>query len=68
MNMVVGRVDDSRSKLAAVLRTKMAQTGRALDAYFYRSPLVYETELTELVFRSWLYAGHVSAVHAPPRD
>lgn len=65
MNMMASRLDDSRSKMAAALRAEKAQTGRALDAYFYRSPLVYETELTELVFRSWLYAGHVSEVASP---
>ena len=65
MNMMASRLDDSRSKMAAALRAEKAQTGRAPDAYFYRSPLVYETELTELVFRSWLYAGHVSELASP---
>ena len=65
MNMMVSRVDDSRARMAARIRTALTQRDRAMDAYFYRSPLVYETELTELVFRSWLYAGHVSELPSP---
>ncbi|MDH4040986.1 MAG: aromatic ring-hydroxylating dioxygenase subunit alpha [Gammaproteobacteria bacterium] len=65
MNMIASSVDDSRSRMAAKLRAELARPGHAVDAYFYRSPLVYETELTELVFRSWIYAGHVSEVANP---
>jgi Rieske 2Fe-2S family protein len=33
-----------------------------MDPYFYRSQVVHQRELERILFRSWLYAGHVSQV------
>ena len=62
MKFIATDVDDSPARLAEALREQHRHPGRALAAYFYRSHLVYEQELEHLVFRSWLYAGHVSEV------
>jgi Rieske 2Fe-2S family protein len=45
-----------------MVRVQLEQPGQAIASYFYRSHLVYQKELTELVFRSWLYACHVSEI------
>ncbi|RLQ21704.1 aromatic ring-hydroxylating dioxygenase subunit alpha [Seongchinamella sediminis] len=51
--------------MAERLRESLANRGRAIDAYFYRSPLVYQRELDHLVLRSWIYACHVSEIPRP---
>ena len=33
-----------------------------MSSYFYRSSLVYELELRDLIFKSWIYAGHISEI------
>lgn len=65
MKFIATDVDDSSARLAAKLEEASARPGRALDRYFYRSHVVYERELEHLVFRSWLYAGHVSEIANP---
>jgi phenylpropionate dioxygenase-like ring-hydroxylating dioxygenase large terminal subunit len=65
MKFIATDVDDSPGKLARKLALEAERPDHAIDAYFYRSHLVYEKELSELVFRSWIYAGHVSEVAAP---
>ncbi len=62
MKFIATDVDDSAGKMREKLEVAQAARGRAIDPYFYRSHLVYERELQELVFRSWIYAGHVSEV------
>ena len=54
-----GEREELRTKLS-VEQTKAGQFG--LDPYFYRSEFVYTRELNNLVFRSWIYAGHISEV------
>lgn len=65
MKFIATDVDDSIEKIAAMVKAEQARPDYALDSYFYRSHLVYEKELENLVFRSWLYAGHVSEVPNP---
>lgn len=65
MKFIATDVDDSIAKLSAKLDDAYAHPGRAIDSYFYRSHLVYEKELDNLVFRSWLYACHVSEIPNP---
>ena len=62
MKFIATDVDDSIEKIAAMVEAEQARPDYAIDSYFYRSHLVYEKELDNLVFRSWLYAGHVSEV------
>ena len=51
------------------MRRKLAlendKRGIAIDPYFYRSHIVYEQELSALVFKSWIYAAHVSEIRNP---
>jgi Rieske 2Fe-2S family protein len=65
MKFIATDVDDSMEKISAMVKAEQARPDYALDSYFYRSHLVYEKELENLVFRSWLYAGHVSEVPNP---
>lgn len=65
MKFIATDVDDSIEKIAAMVKAEQARPDYAIDSYFYRSHLVYEKELENLVFRSWLYAGHVSEVPNP---
>ncbi len=62
MKFIATDVDDSAARLAGKLTIARANRGRAIDSYFYRSHLVYARELDQLVFRSWLYAGHISEI------
>ena len=43
------------SELAAAWRP-----GSSLDSRFYRSEAIYRRDLSEVFYRHWVYAGHVS--------
>jgi phenylpropionate dioxygenase-like ring-hydroxylating dioxygenase large terminal subunit len=60
--MIGTQVDDSPAGMARKVAAQKLKTGFAIDSYFYRSHIVYEKELDEILFKSWLYAGHVSQV------
>ena len=62
MKFVATDVDDSSQKLAQKLEAEKEKPDFAIDQYFYRSHVVYERELNDIVFRSWLYAGHISEI------
>lgn len=62
MKFIATDVDDSAEKMVEMVKESQAHPGRAINSYFYRSHYVYEQELSQLVFRSWLYAGHVSEI------
>ena len=64
MKFIATHVNDSPARLAEMVAAQQQKTGFAMDAYFYRSHVAYENELDEIVFKSWLYAGHVSQVAA----
>ena len=51
---------DSPARLAGMLNAQDTKPGLAMDPYFYRSHVTYQTELTDIIFKSWLYAGHIS--------
>lgn len=55
-------VNDSPEKLGRMIDMQMEKPGFAIDRYFYRSHVAYEQELDKLVFRSWMYAGHVCEI------
>ena len=65
MVLIATDLDDSAERLAERVAVQRTQPGFALDAYFYRSPRVYRKELEEILYKSWLYAGHVSQVPKP---
>ena len=65
MKFIATDVDDSVEKMQRMVRASQDRPGYAIDSYFYRSHLVYEKELDELIFRSWLYAGHSSELPNP---
>ena len=62
MHLINTQVDDSLERLRAKLEQEKERPHHAMDPYFYRSHLVHEQELTHLVFKSWIYALHVSEI------
>lgn len=62
MKFIAIDVDDSAQKLEQMLRLEKDKPNYAISSYFYRSHLVYQKELTSLIFRSWIYAAHISEV------
>lgn len=65
MKFIATDVDDSLEKMGSKLEESRANRGRAINSYFYRSHLVYEKELDNLIFRSWIYACHISEIANP---
>jgi len=55
---------DGAGRLLAETSGAQSRPAHSLSGYFYRSPVVYEAELSGIVYRSWLYAGHVSQIPA----
>ena len=64
MHLIATQVDDSLERMREKLAAERERPRHAMDAYFYRSHLVYERELDHLVFKSWLYALHSSEIPA----
>ena len=58
-------VDDSPERMKARAEAQKQRHGFAIDPYFYRSRVTFEKELDSILFRSWLYAGHVSQIPQP---
>lgn len=65
MKFIATHVDDTPQLLAEKVAAQLEKRGDAMDQYFYRSHMVYEKELDEILYKSWLYAGHVSQVPDP---
>ena len=62
MKFIATDVLDNREKMTAMASAQLDKQGFAIDPYFYRSHVTYEAELEHIVFKSWLYAGHISQV------
>jgi len=58
-------VDDSAERMKAKAVAQKQRPGFAIDPYFYRSHATFAKELDDILFRSWLYAGHVSQIPEP---
>ena len=65
MTIIATEIGDSPARLAEMTAAQRRRPGFAVDAYFYRSQVVYRKELDGILYRSWLYAGHVSQVANP---
>ena len=62
---VATRADDSWDLLSQKVGEQQDKPGYAMDQYFYRSHLVHEKELDQIIYKSWLYAGHISQLAKP---
>lgn len=62
MLTIATSVDDSSKRMRSKLDAQKLRPGHAIDPYFYRSHLVHEIELENLIFKSWLYALHSSEI------
>jgi phenylpropionate dioxygenase-like ring-hydroxylating dioxygenase large terminal subunit len=57
--------EDSAGRMRAEAKARLDHPGYALTGYFYRSAVVYQTDLEKILYRSWLYAGHTSQIPEP---
>ena len=65
MKFIATDVTDSVERMSTKVAAQQRKPGYALDPYFYRSSVVCHNELSQLVFRSWIYAGHISEIPNP---
>jgi Rieske 2Fe-2S family protein len=62
MKIIATDVLDNPQKMTAMASAQLKKPGFAIDPYFYRSHVTYEAELEHIIFKSWLYAGHISQI------
>ena len=62
MKIIATDVLDNPQKITAMASAQLKKPGFAIDPYFYRSHVTYEAELEHIIFKSWLYAGHISQI------
>jgi len=62
MKIIATDILDNREKMTAMASAQLEKPGFAINPYFYRSHVTYEAELQHIIFKSWLYAGHISQV------
>lgn len=62
MKFIATDVNDSAGRMLAMVEAQQQKPGFAIDQYFYRSHFTYAKELDAIIFRSWLYAGHISQI------
>jgi phenylpropionate dioxygenase-like ring-hydroxylating dioxygenase large terminal subunit len=60
---IATNVDDNIAKMRAKATEQLKKPGFAMDRYFYRSHVTFENELTQIIYKSWLYAGHISQLN-----
>jgi Rieske 2Fe-2S family protein len=54
--------DDSQAVADEMIAQQLSKEGVALHNYFYHSDVIYRRELANIIYKSWLYAGHVSQI------
>jgi len=62
MKFIATDVSDTQEKMVDMATQQLTKPGLAIDPYFYRSHVTYQSELENIVFKSWLYAGHISQI------
>ena len=62
MHVIATDVSDTKDKMVRMAKEQLEKPGFAIDPYFYRSHITYQSELEHIVFKSWLYAGHISQI------
>ena len=62
MKFIATDVSDTKEKMVNMATQQLSMPGLAIDPYFYRSHVTYQSELENIVFKSWLYAGHISQI------
>ena len=53
--------DDGQMMLDKIEEAKQ-KPGFSLPAYFFNSAVVYQSDLDKIIYKSWLYACHVSEI------
>lgn len=60
--MTLSNNSDDQDILKEMVGKQQSMPGYSLASRFYRSPGVYQLELEQLIFKSWIYAAHVSEI------
>lgn len=62
MHIFASDRDDSQAVADQMIAEQLTKEGVALNNYFYHSDVIYRRELANIIYKSWLYAGHVSQI------
>ncbi len=62
MKFIATDVLDTKQKMVEKAAHQLQKPGFAIDPYFYRSHVTYQAELENIIYKSWIYAGHVSQI------
>ena len=62
MKFIATDVLDTKQKMVEKAAQQLQKPGFAIDPYFYRSHVTYQAELETIIYKSWIYAGHVSQI------
>ena len=54
MKFIATDVSDTKEKMVNMATQQLSKPGLAIDPYFYRSHVTYQSELENIVFKSWL--------------
>ena len=52
MHVIATDVSDTKDKMARMAKEQLEKPGFAIDPYFYRSHITYQSELEHIVFKS----------------
>lgn len=55
-------INDNVKTLVSQVAKQQRMPGFSLGSYFYHSELAYRLELEQLLFKSWIYAAHISEI------
>ena len=54
MQVIATDVLDTKEKMVNMAQEQLKKPGFAIDPYFYRSHVTYQSELEHIIFKSWL--------------
>ncbi len=63
--MIVNTDNEDLQSLKDMINRQQNMPGISLASGFYRSPLIYQKELQQILFKSWIFAAHISEIPEP---
>jgi len=63
--MIVSNHNEDLQSLKELIEKHKSMPEFSLSSGFYRSQFVYQLELEQLLFKSWIYAAHISEIPEP---
>lgn len=65
MHIFATDLDDSQIKASMMIAAQRGKKGVGLPSYFYKSPVIFEREMNNIILKGWIYAGHTSQLPNP---